>query len=230
MSYLVTAVLLVLAVRCGLRLDPRRRFPLVAVLLTLLIICGLALQASWPGAMGTLDNDPARDGWWRPVTSVFLQNGGPVGDLWNVVALAVVAALAEWHWGRLAAAGLFVAGALVPYSIGMALGTGHGNTDPRNWVGSSGATYFLAATLAGALLVRALRCRRWRDALPAAAVAVVGAAAWLLQGNGHGLVAAEGFVLGAVLAVARYERGGRESGGGTPEGAPPRPLRVRTGG
>ena len=71
-----------------------------------------------------------------------------------------------------------------------------GGTDPRNFAGSSGATYFLAATLAAALL---LRSRVSKERLLAAGVPVLGLALWFAQDNGHGLVTAYGFVLGALV-------------------------------
>ncbi|MFF7969898.1 hypothetical protein [Streptomyces sp. NPDC007905] len=59
----------------------------------------VVLQATGPGAMDALDHDPRRTGWWRVVTSVFLQNGGFFGGAWNIVTPAVVAAPAQWFWG-----------------------------------------------------------------------------------------------------------------------------------
>ncbi|MET7463192.1 hypothetical protein [Nonomuraea sp. NPDC005501] len=79
--------------------------------------------------------------------------------------------------------------------------------DPRNFAGSSGATYFLAATLAGALLLCA---RAPKERLLALAAPALGLALWFAQDNGHGLVAVYGFVVGALVwAVARPLRQGR---------------------
>jgi hypothetical protein len=195
----LTAAMLILVVKAGQRLPLRQCFPVVAVVLTALILGGLLLQGVWSHAMDALDSDPSRAGWWRPVTSVLMQNGGFFGDLWNVVTIAVVATLAEWYWGRVAAAALFLAGALVPHWIDLLLGSGAVSSDPRNWAGSSGATYFLGATLAGALLIRAGLAK---DRLQAVAAPGLGLAEWFLQDNAHGLVVAYGFVLGALVAVA----------------------------
>jgi hypothetical protein len=196
---MVTAALLVLVVKAGKRLDPDKRFPVVSAVLTGLILGGLLLQAAWPGAMEALDSDPSKHGWWRPLTSVLMQNGGVLGDLWNVITLAIVAALAEWYWGRLTAAALFLAGALMPAVMDVILGSGEGSTDPRNWAGSSGATYFLGATLAGALLIRA---GSGKDRLLAVAAPVTGLAAWFAQDNAHGLVVAYGAALGLLICAA----------------------------
>jgi hypothetical protein len=72
------------------------------------------------------------------------------------------------------------------------------STDPRNFYGSSGATFFLGATVAAAPLIAA---RTGRQRALAAAVPALGAATWFLQDNAHGLVTFEGFVLGAAPAV-----------------------------
>jgi hypothetical protein len=202
----VTAALLLLAIRAGATLvDPDRwrtyRRPVVAVTLTALVLAGLVLQALWSGAMDALDSDPARTGWWRPVTSVFLQNGGVAGDVWNVVTIAIVAALAEWFWGRWVTVGLFLAAISVPRLLDLGNAGSAAGTDPRNFAGSSGVTYVVGATLAGALVVAGPRVR---ERLLALAVPALALATWFLQDNAHGLVAAEGFVLGVVTyAVLR---------------------------
>ncbi|AEV84469.1 hypothetical protein ACWT_3446 [Actinoplanes sp. SE50] len=203
---MVTAAVLILAFKAAQRLAPRRRFPVVAVALTALIIGGLILQATWPGAMAALDSDPSRSGWWRPLTSVLMQNGGFTGDLWNVLTIAGIAAYAEWYWGRLAAAGLFLAAALIPHWLDVFVGDAQVSNEPRNWAGSSGVTYLVAATLAGALAIRALRTRRVKDGLLAVAAPLVGLATWFVQDNAHGLMIVEGFVAGAVLAALFTER------------------------
>ncbi len=204
--FLTTALLMVLIASSGLALVGRdtirqRPIPWVAVGLTTLAVAGVVLQLCWPGAMDALDDDPAKSGWWRVLTSVFMQNGGVSGAVWNIATLALVAACAEWFWGRTLTLGLFVAGILLPQHIDALLGMASGPVDPRNFAGSSGATYFLGATLAAPLLVRT---RVVKERLVAAAIVVLGLAMWLVQENGHGLVSVYGFVLGALVwAVAR---------------------------
>ncbi|MEV7729551.1 hypothetical protein AB0P15_33265 [Streptomyces sp. NPDC087917] len=187
-----------------------RSVPWAAVVLTGIALVGVAVQIGWSGAMDALDADPAKSGWWREFTSVFMQNGGLFGGAWNIATLAVIAALATWWWGTPLTLGLFLAGIVLPEHIDALLGAGgQHSTDPRNFAGSSGATYFLGATLAAALLVRAVRTGRARserkEVLLAAAVPVLGLAMWCAQSNGHGLVAAYGFLLGA-LTCPLYQR------------------------
>ncbi|WP_329048354.1 hypothetical protein OG738_38230 [Amycolatopsis sp. NBC_01488] len=201
---LTTALLLILIAAAGLALVgrdtvPRRRLPWLAIALTVPAVAGVVLQLCWPGAMDALDADPAKPGWWRVLTSVFMQNGGVAGAAWNIATLALVAALAEWFWGRPPALVLFLAGILLPQHIDALLGLAAGPVDPRNFAGSSGATYFLGATLAAPLLVRT---RVPKERLTAAAVVVLGLALWFLQENGHGLVSVYGFAVGALTWAA----------------------------
>ncbi|GAA2780758.1 hypothetical protein GCM10010441_01940 [Kitasatospora paracochleata] len=223
-----TAALMVMMVNCGLGVVGRdtlrgRPVPWTAVGLTALAVGGVLLQLAWPGAMDALDADPARSGWWREFTSVFLQNGGLFGGLWNLLTLAAVAALAEWHWGGRMVPAFFLAGIVLPGRLDTALGLADGpSTDPRNFAGSSGATYFLGATLALALLTRT---RLPKEIALAVGVPVLGLAMWLAQDNGHGLVSVYGFVLGAVAWAVRRRRVGRPrsgapaGGAGRPDGA-----------
>ncbi|GMA23774.1 hypothetical protein GCM10025864_15330 [Luteimicrobium album] len=146
--------------------------------------------------MATLDDDPSRTGWWRPLTAVFLQNGGVAGATWNLVTLVLVAAAACLWWGDVVTVLLFVAGALLPGLVG---GVGAAAaTDPRNFAGSSGATYFLAATLAAAVVLHGTAPLRER--VLAALVPILGLIALVVVDDAHGLVTAEGFVVGLVVA------------------------------
>src|ERR1700759_5844695 len=112
---LVTAWILMLAIKAGRTLTVRRQgVPWLAIFGTRAMVAGLVLQATWSGAMDALDSDPSRWGWWRPVTSVFLQNGGFLGDVWNLVTAPIVLALAEWHWGRLRTLALLAGAVFLP--------------------------------------------------------------------------------------------------------------------
>ncbi|MFF3517798.1 hypothetical protein [Streptomyces sp. NPDC002573] len=201
-----TAALMVLMFRAGVLLIGegtvrRRPVPWAAVAFTAVAAAAVVLQLSWSGAMDALDSDPRKSGWWRVVTSVFMQNGGVFGTIWNIGTLAVIAALAQWFWRAPLTLALFAAGILLPEHIDALFGETARSTDPRNFAGSSGATYFLAATLAAGLL---LSTGDTKERLLALSVPAAGLAMWLAQDNGHGLVTVYGFLLGAaVLPLAR---------------------------
>ncbi|MCX5536543.1 hypothetical protein OG785_39020 [Streptomyces sp. NBC_00006] len=196
-----TAALMVLMFKAGLALlgpdsIPQRRLPWAAIAVFAVALAGVVTQLCWAGAMDAFDADPGKSGWWRVVTSVFMQNGGFLGGAWNIATLAVVAALAQWFWGGPLMIGLFVAGILLPQHIDSLFMEASRSTDPRNFAGSSGATYFLAATLAAGLLLRA---KDRKDRLLAVAAPVLGLVMWFAQENGHGLVVVYGFALGALV-------------------------------
>ncbi|WEH37188.1 hypothetical protein PZB75_29770 [Streptomyces sp. AM 4-1-1] len=215
-----TAGLMVLMLNGGLALVgrdtvTRRRIPWAAAGLTVIAVGGVLTQLCWSGAMAAFDSDPAKAGWWRVVTSVFMQNGGVLGAAWNIATLAVIAALAQWFWGGPLMVGLFAAAILLPQHIDSLFGETGTSTDPRNFAGSSGATYFLASTLAAGLLLRGGRdgrnpdtgSRAERDSketLLALGVPVLGLAMWFAQSNGHGLVSVHGFVLGVLVRVLAH--------------------------
>ncbi|WP_250969372.1 hypothetical protein [Streptomyces sp. RKAG290] len=205
-----TAALMMLMINGGLALVGRgtlrgRGIPWAAVALTAVALAGVITQLCWSGAMDALDSDPARSGWWRILTATFMQNGGLLGGAWNIATLAVIAALADWFWGAPLTLGLFLAGILLPGRIDALFGESGHSTDPRNFAGSSGATYFLAATLSAALLLRRLRAARdpenVKQTLLAAAVPALGLVVWFAQSNGHGLVSVYGFALGAAVCA-----------------------------
>ncbi|WP_328552361.1 MULTISPECIES: hypothetical protein [unclassified Streptomyces] len=196
-----TAALMVLMFKAGLALlgadsIPQRRIPWASAAVLAVALAGVVTQLSWAGAMDAFDADPGKSGWWRVVTSVFMQNGGFLGGAWNIATLAVVAGLAEWFWGGPLMIGLFVAGILLPQHIDSLFMEANRSTDPRNFAGSSGATYFLAATLAAGLLLRA---KDRKDRLLAVAAPVLGLVMWFAQENGHGLVVVYGFGLGVLV-------------------------------
>ncbi|MFG2143115.1 hypothetical protein ACGFRG_02805 [Streptomyces sp. NPDC048696] len=206
---LTTAALMVLMFKSGVALIGEgtvreRPIPWAAVGVTVVAVGAVVLQQLWSGAMDALDSDPSKTGWWRVVTSVFMQNGGLLGGAWNIATLAATAALAQWFWRGPLLLALFAAGILLPQHIDALFGDTAPSTDPRNFAGSSGATYFLAATLTAGLL---LTSSATKERLLAVSVPVAGLAMWLAQENGHGLVSVYGFVLGAaVLPLAQRLR------------------------
>lgn len=110
--------------------------------------------------------------------------------------------VSQWLWGGRLTVFLFVAGILLPERIDALLDLGGGpSADPRNFAGGSGATYFLEATLAAALVTRS---RIKKEQALAVGVPVLGLLMWCAQDNGHGLVAVYGFALGILIwAVLR---------------------------
>jgi membrane associated rhomboid family serine protease len=70
-----------------------------------------AVQYTVPAAIPALQRDPVAGGWWRVVTSLFVQTLGWYQVVTNLVTLAFVGAVVERHLGRVRWVVLFVAGA-----------------------------------------------------------------------------------------------------------------------
>jgi hypothetical protein len=99
----------------------------------------------------------------------------------------VIAALAEWHWGSRRMLAVFVGAAVLFNVQGVAFGVGG--------AGSSGATFALGASLAGALLLTATGPRPRLRAM----LCPLFGAAMLAVGNIHGLALVYGTVIGLAL-------------------------------
>jgi hypothetical protein len=174
----------------------RRRRPVAAIVITATLIAGCLLEVAWPGALSALRTGPA-SAWWQVFTAPFVQDGGVVGALFNIVTAAIIVALAEWQWGRLIAAASWLTAAWAP--IGHLAGLAGYHVSAANatayTAGSSGATYFTAGTLCTALVCSAAgRVRLLGLAAPAIALVM-----WIATNDGHGVLFTEGFVLGALL-------------------------------
>jgi hypothetical protein len=169
--------------------------------ITGLLAAGGLLQAAWPGALEALRQESG-GAWWRTCTAPFVQTGGGLaGALFNIVSAAVIVALAEWQWGRLVAAAVWLTGAWAPVGDVARLAGYHvAAADASAYsAGSSGVTYFTAATLCAALLCRgAGRVRLLGLIGPAIALVM-----WIGTDDGHGVLFIEGFVLGLLWAAPR---------------------------
>jgi hypothetical protein len=219
------AILFVVAAQSGLRLFEadgeapvalarrliRRRLPVTAIVITALLAAGGLLQAAWPGALDALRQQP-QGAWWRTFTAPFVQTGGGLaGALFNIATAAIILALAEWQWGRLAAAAVWLTGAWAPVGDVAKLAGYHVSASHASAysAGSSGATYFTAATLCAALLCGGpllVRGTQSSGAGRARLLGLVGPAIalvmWIATNDGHGVLFTEGFVLGLLLRAA----------------------------
>ena len=176
-----------------------RRVPVVAAALTSLLVVGALLEVFWPGALGALSDGPGSS-WWQTFTAPFVQSGGAVGAVFNIVSAAVVLAITEWYWGRVAAAAIWLVGAWAPLGVLAGLAGYHesaGNVAAYS-AGSSGATYFTLGTLCAAALLAGAGWER----LAGAAALLVAVVMWLFVNDGHGVVLVEGGLLGVLLCGA----------------------------
>lgn len=172
------------------------RMPITAIVITGLLVAGALTQVLVPGAFDALRND-AGGGWWRAFTAAFVQDGGVLGAIFNIVTAAVVLTLAEWYWGHLLAAGVWLLGAWAPVGeLAGLVGYHVASTDVSAYsAGSSGATYFAAATLSAALVLGGTGRERLLGLIAPAFALVL----WVVLDDGHGVLFVEGGMLGALL-------------------------------
>jgi hypothetical protein len=182
-------------------LPPRHpaHLPAPAVALWLLVAVPSLLQFAFPEIYDLLHRDSAlimdHGQWWRPYTSFVVQDGGVMGTAFNLVTLAIISVLAVRLWGTRTALSIFFA-SIVLFSIPIFLLP----MEPGG--GNSGATFTLAASLAGLALVAAPGPRT----ILAVALIVADGAVLLFLGNPHGVPMLVGPVLGVVAATVRRRR------------------------
>src|SRR6185503_5326540 len=80
----------------------QRSVPYGTLLLTLAIAIPTTLQFFFPSLLPLFERNYERflaGDWWRLVTSLFVQDGGIAGSIFNLVSLILVGVVAERLWG-----------------------------------------------------------------------------------------------------------------------------------
>jgi rhomboid protease GluP len=173
---------------------PRR--PVLTGAVFVVTAAALVAQLVDPSLLGHMQREAtAIDAgqWWRLLTGMFFQDGGVLGGLFNLVALAVVGTFAEWTFGR---ARWFV----LYFGCGL-----FGQFLSYLWLNPVGAgNSMCVAGLLGALAVVVLRLRATDQpkGLFKAAVAIAPLAVLdtVLHDN-HGMPALLGMVLGYLFTL-----------------------------
>ncbi|HSV65728.1 MAG TPA: rhomboid family intramembrane serine protease [Mycobacteriales bacterium] len=163
----------------------RRPVPLVsAMVVTVMAVLAVA-QSVFPALVGHLERDPAGP-WWRLLSALLVQSSGWVQTVFNLVALAAVAPVAERVLGPARWLLVYLASGLAANAVSAAGWSPRGAGDSVAICGLVGA---LAAqyTLGGP----SPALRRLLVLIPAA-----GAALCLLANN-HGVGVLTGYALGA---------------------------------
>ena len=179
-----------------------RRFPLVTIAVLVVTAAGAVAQALVPGLLASLERAPAalHGQWWRLGTSLFVQDGGLIGTVSNLLFLALVGAMAEQALSRPSwLLHYFVPGVATEFVATAWQPTGAGN---------SIAICGLAGTLA-ITLWRGARATRPHPAEPAAAASPS-------RPHPSGPADADGVRPRRGASVVRPHSGGPADAGGVP--------------
>ncbi|MFD8306762.1 rhomboid family intramembrane serine protease [Streptomyces sp. NPDC059690] len=153
--------------------------------------------AQWltPAMVDALERHP-HGAWWRAVTALMVQSSGWPQFLFNLVALAVVAPVAERHFGPWRMVLVFAASGVTAQAVSMAGWSLQGG-------GDSVAICGLVGALATWYAVRGsvLALRRVTLLIPAAGLALC------LLANNHGIGLLVGCLLGVGLATPAHPAG-----------------------
>ncbi|HSJ86537.1 MAG TPA: rhomboid family intramembrane serine protease [Anaerolineales bacterium] len=124
-------------------------FPRATVLLLLAIAIPSILQFFFPTILLTFQRDYERfrmGDWWRLISPLFVQDGGVIGTIFNLVSLALVGSLAERIWnGR---------SMLIIFFVGGVIGEIAGFAWQPVGAGNSVGNFSLAASIAVVSLMR----------------------------------------------------------------------------
>jgi membrane associated rhomboid family serine protease len=98
--------------------DPERKrsVPYSTLLLTMAIAIPTTLQFFFPILLQLLERNYERflaGDWWRLVTSLFVQDGGVSGSIFNLVSLLFVGIIAERLWGSRRCLIIFLPGGIL---------------------------------------------------------------------------------------------------------------------
>ncbi|MFC7219290.1 rhomboid family intramembrane serine protease [Streptomyces polyrhachis] len=167
----------------------RRPVPRAAVgLVVAMVVLGVA-QEVVPGMVDGWERHP-HGAWWRAVTALMVQSSGWPQLLFNLAALAVVAPVAERHFGPWRMLLVFAASGVAAQAVSMA-----------GWSPEGGGDSVAICGLVGALATwYAVRGSVVAERRAAALVPAAGLVLCLLANN-HGMGLLVGCALGAGLAV-----------------------------
>lgn len=176
--------------------DRKLNFPRVTFFLLLAIAIPSVLQFFFPRMLPGLERNYERflnGDWWRLISALFVQDGGVVGTIFNLVSLAFMGFIAERMWGGRTMLLIFFIGGIAGELAGFAW-------QPVG-AGNSVGNFSLAASIAVASLMRLPPKPARLLAVIALAVVALGADAILLWLRDiHGAAATTGAITALILS------------------------------
>ena len=109
----------------------KRRFPYYTLGTAVIIAIPSILGLIYPSVIKTLGRDYSRflsSEWWRLITSLFVQDGGVGGTIFNLVSLLFIGSVAEQYWSGKQWLLIFFGGGIISQLIAFAwqpLGAGN---------------------------------------------------------------------------------------------------------
>jgi hypothetical protein len=195
LSIVLDLLVLVAGLQVAVRLPvQRRRFPVVALVLTVVIGVTSLLQFPFPPIGEALGRQPSLElhgQWWRVVTALMAQDGGPAGAIFNLLVVAVVTTFGEWAWGRWRMLVLFLGPSVVLNLLALA------------WNASGGGSSFASDGLLLSMCALGVVVTRRRLFVSCTAIALAAAVVLVVANDAHGVAMLLGAALGAVFALLR---------------------------
>jgi hypothetical protein len=210
LSIVLDLIVLLTGLQIAVRLPVvNRRFPMVALVATLVIGIPSLVQFAYPAIGDALSRRPALElsgQWWRVVTALLAQDGGPVGAIFNLLVVAVVVFFGERAWGRWRAAVLFLGPSIVLNVLAV------------GWNAAGGGSSFASDGLLLSMCALGVLTVRRVLVYLCAGVAVACGIVLIVANDAHGVAMVLGFLFGAAFGYwGRAETRVKESEHGHPE-------------
>lgn len=203
-------IVLALFVNVALRMvPPRRPFPWPALVFGVVIGVPSLLQPVFPQITDALARDPRAElagaQWWRILTALMAQDGGPVAAAFNLVVVLLALTAGTWIWGPWRATLLYLIPSVVLNVLAVMWGRPGGGSSFAN----DGLIFSIFAL---GLLIGTEEARRQSSGHTlvvrvCAGIGAVVAVVLVATGDAHGVAMllglAEGFAAGAPRMVGR---------------------------
>lgn len=183
-----------------LRSGPRPR-PVPWLTIAAVAVVGVPslLQFAIPGLGRVLERDPAatlaHGEWWRPLSALLAQDGGPIAAVFNLVVVGAVVLVGEWSWGRVRTLVAFLGPSLVLNLVALA------------WATRGGGSSFASDGLIVALTVHAALSRPIASVRAIAVGQLVIGLVLVVLNDAHGLAVLVGAAIGFLFALSAVASG-----------------------
>lgn len=175
----------------------KRRFPYLSLGMVVIIAIPSILGLIYPSVLTMLRRDYSQflsGEWWRLITSLFVQDGGPAGTVFNLVSLLFVGGVAEQYLSSKQWLLIFFGGGIISQVIAFA------------WQPVGAGNSVANFSLAGSIAIVCLFSHSPRIVLVSALISFA-VDIWLLYlRNIHGAAAMVGVIIAIVLTSSEHHK------------------------